>query len=163
MFSGDRGELGVIRIAEEIVCREPDLLDVTGEQSLVKIWLRFAWTITCTLTIVLIILKKYLLKIFHPCSRCKAQSQTPSQVLIFLCQTAEHHYIPLQPPYHYRVTTVIHAIHVQYNPKPDTQPRVKIPLPNIGTPSPTFATPSSSSCNTPQQSTINTDLDKRAF
>ena len=33
MFSGDRGELGVIRIAEEIVCREPDLLDVAGEQS----------------------------------------------------------------------------------------------------------------------------------
>ena len=33
MFSGDRGELGVIRIAEEIVCREPDLLDVAREQS----------------------------------------------------------------------------------------------------------------------------------
>ena len=33
MFSGDRGELGVIRIAEEIVCGEPDLLDVAGEQS----------------------------------------------------------------------------------------------------------------------------------
>lgn len=34
-----------------------------------------AWAITCTLAIILIILKKYLVKTFHPCNQCNVESQ----------------------------------------------------------------------------------------
>lgn len=89
-----------------------------------------AWAITCTLTIFLIILKKYLKK-FHLC-RCNVQAQsahqpdtepnsqlqTPSpdvQVInIFLCQPSTHH-PPLQQPRH-QSTAPLNLIHqfIQY-------------------------------------------------
>ena len=105
-----------------------------------------AWAITCTLTIILIILKKYLLKTFHLCNRCKAQSQpdtqpsveiplpnisTPSPTLATLLSSSSDDFHPCN-----QCTT---------QSQPDTQPSVEIPLPNISTPSPTLASPSSSS------------------
>lgn len=97
-----------------------------------------AWAITCTLAIILIILKKYLVKTFHPCNQCNVESQ------------------PLPDTQPTSADTQTTAADTQTTSadtqatSADTQPSVAIPT--INTPSHSIATPSSSFYDTPLQS-----------
>lgn len=97
-----------------------------------------AWAITCTLAIILIILKKYLVKTFHPCNQCNVESQ------------------PLPDTQPTSADTQTTAADTQTTSadtqatSADTLPSVAIPT--INTPSHSIATPSSSFYDTPLQS-----------
>uniref|UniRef100_A0A8W8MIW4 Uncharacterized protein n=1 Tax=Magallana gigas TaxID=29159 RepID=A0A8W8MIW4_MAGGI len=121
-----------------------------------------AWAITCTLAIILIILKKYLVKTFHPCNQCNVESQplpetqptsADTQATAADTQTtsADTQATSADTQATSADTQATSATSADTQPtSADTQPSVAIPT--INTPSHSIATPSSSFYDTPLQS-----------
>ncbi|XP_065935300.1 uncharacterized protein [Magallana gigas] len=107
-----------------------------------------AWAITCTLAIILIILKKYLVKTFHPCNQCNVESQPLPDTQP---TSADTQATAADTQATSADTQATSATSADTQPtSADTQPSVAIPT--INTPSHSIATPSSSFYDTPLQS-----------
>lgn len=114
-----------------------------------------AWAITCTLAIILIILKKYLVKTFHPCNQCNVESQplpeTQPTSADNQATAADTQTTSADTQATSADTQATFATSADTQPtSADTQPSVAIPT--INTPSHSIATPSSSFYDTPLQS-----------